>query len=113
MSYYDLLEEVELVLRVVDEVDTTPARNDGESKQRAATCGRDQGRRRLGAMRCRLDDISVATVRGEDVTVGGERKSEWDVQRTAGSHGHSNSCARVAVRRCVNSCNAIGNRIGH
>jgi hypothetical protein len=73
------VEQVELVLGIVDEVDSRSAGHHGEAEERARAIRPDGRRRCLRAARSRLDDISVASVHGEDVAVGCESKSKRHV----------------------------------
>src|SRR5580658_1130432 len=108
-----LSEQVELVFGIVDEVDAVRARGNRESKERttAGGCNRVRGGD-LGATMARFDDITVASVHGENVTVGRERQSERLVQQIAGSHGHSRPGAREPRRCVLDFCDTAVDRIG-
>ena len=69
------LKDLQRVVAVIHKVDAAPSSRDGKAKQR--TCARDRIDRLDGdlrASRCRLHEIPVTAIRGDDMAVGSDRQ---------------------------------------
>lgn len=79
------MEQIQRIVAVVDEVHSPFIRRDRQTEQRARSLLRHINRfdRHLPAARCRFDHIAIARVCSEDMTVRGNRKPEWSIERAA------------------------------
>src|ERR1700685_4801445 len=103
------MKQIELVFRVVDEIDSTATGNDGEAEQSPRAVGKwrrdrriERSDRRHCARQGRLDYIAVTAVDREDIVVRRDCQTKRTIERNALRYGRPEAVGLVTIQRIRN-----------
>src|SRR4029077_17846358 len=75
------------IVAIIDEIDAASTGHNGNAEQRSSAGCRFHGRcGDLRASGCRLHEVSIITIRSDDMAVGRDRQPEWIIERAVRTH---------------------------